>query len=121
MQPAGSNKSIPLVNSRIIAQAFAMRRVVQTPRVQGHEPIIRGGLAYGSALRDRRGQWRMWYLADPVYCEYFAASRDGRRWTFPRLDLVAPKIRPLLAGPNAFLCRQQKDTKGRWLVGTSGP
>jgi len=114
-------KSIPLVDSRIVAQTFAMRRVIQHPRLLSGEPVIPDAQAYGSVLRDRSGRWRMWYLGPPVYCEYYAESGDGQNWHCPELDLVAPEVRGELSGPNAFLCRGQTDAYGRWLVGTSGP
>ncbi|HQI75921.1 MAG TPA: hypothetical protein PK384_05360, partial [Candidatus Latescibacteria bacterium] len=60
-------KTIPLLDSRIVAQAFALRRVVQHP-VLVSEDVIRGDTqAYGSVLRDRKGIWRMWYLGPPIY------------------------------------------------------
>ncbi len=114
-------KSIPLIDSRIVAQAFAMRRVVQQPRFLSDELVMPDAQAYGSVLRDGSGQWRMWYLAQPVYCEYYAVSEDGLEWRRPELDLVSPEVRESLVGPNAFMCRGQKDAHGKWLVGRQGP
>ena len=114
-------KSMPLIDSRIVAQTFTMRREVQHPHLLSDEPVLRDGQAYGSVLRDSSGQWRMWYLGEPVYCEYYATSDDGRNWHRPELDLVAPEVRGELNGPNAFLCRNQKDALGKWLVGAAGP
>jgi hypothetical protein len=112
---------IPLIDSRIVAQTFAMRRQVQHPRLRSSEPVLPGAQAYGSVLRDRSGLWRMWYLGAPVYCEYYAVSEDGWHWRRPELDLVAASVRAQLDGPNAFLCRNQRDAHGNWLVGTQGP
>ena len=114
-------KRIPLVDSRIVAQAFAMRREVVQPSARSDGPIIDRAQTYGSVLRDPEGLWRMWYLDDPVYCEYFATSRDGLAWEMPRLDLVSPRVRAQTAGPNAFLGPGQKDAKDRWLVERRGP
>ena len=114
-------KSIPLIDSRIVAQTFAMRREVQHPHVLWDEPVLRDAQAYGSVLRDAAGLWRMWYLGEPVYSGYYAESDDGRSWRRPELDLVAPEVRGELDGPNAFLSRNQKDMHGNWLVGITGP
>ena len=113
-------RPMPLVDERLVAQTFAMRREVQHPRLLSNEPVIRDAQAYGSVLRDGSGQWRMWYLADPDYCEYYATSADGLNWQFPELDLVSPQVRRLSAR-NAFMSVNQKDAQGRWLVGTRGP
>ena len=114
-------KLIPLIDSRIVAQTFAMRREIQHPRLRSNEPLLRDAQAYGSVLRDRSGVWRMWYLGAPVYCEYYAVSDDGLHWRRPELDLVSAEVRAELDGPNAFLCRNQRDAHGNWLVGAQGP
>ncbi len=114
-------KTIPLLDSRIVAQAFALRRVVQHPVLVSEDVVPGDTQAYGSVLRDRKGVWRMWYLGPPIYCEYYAESEDGLKWVRPHLDLVAPEVRGEVDGPNAFLCRNQKDVKGAWLVGSYGP
>jgi hypothetical protein len=113
--------TIPLIDNRVIAQVFGMRREVQHPRPLSDEPILTDVQAYGSVLRDRNGLWRMWYLGSPVYCEYYATSLDGIRWQRPDLDLVASNVRHDLNSPNAIMCRDQKDDRGRWLVGEYGP
>lgn len=113
--------SIPLIDSRIIAQTFAMRREVCRPAAKQDGPILMDASAYGSLLRDPAGQWRMWYLSEPVYCEYFAASDDGIAWRKPELDLVCRDARPKLTGPNAIMTRGQRDANGRWLSEVKGP
>ncbi len=114
-------ESYPLVDSRIIAQVFAMRREVQHPSLLHDEPVMPNAQAYGSVLRDRDGKWRMWYLGAPVYSGYYAHSVDGLNWQRPTLDLVAAEVRGELNGPNAFLCAKQKDINGKWLVEEKGP
>ena len=114
-------KTIPLVDSRILAQTFAMRRTLQHPNRLSEDPVMPDAQAYGTVLQDPSGQWRMWYLASPVYCEYYAQSDDGRNWYRPDLNIVTPEAHGPLSGPNAFLCRDQKDANGRWLVGANGP
>ena len=111
----------PLIDSRIVAQSFAMKREVVPPRDVADGPILVPGVAYGSVLRDRFGHWRMWYLSDPYYCEYYATSEDGLSWELPELGLVTPEVRDQLTGPNAFMTKHQKDDQGRWLVGLRGP
>jgi len=113
--------TIPLIDSRVVAQTFAMRREVVEPAPRPESPILTNCQAYGSVLRDAAGAWRMWYLSDPGYCEYFATSDDGLRWDRPELDLVCEEVRPGTAGPNAFMSRRQKDAAGRWLVEVKGP
>ncbi len=114
-------KHYPFVDSRIIAQAYAMRREVQQPRLLADTPVMPDAQAYGSVLRDQNGQWRMWYLGDPAYCEYYAVSEDGLNWRRPGLALVAPELRGELNGPNAFLSINQRDIHGKWLVQHQGP
>ncbi len=111
----------PLIDSRIVAQVFAMRREVQHPALLSDEPVIPDAQAYGSVLRDRGGDWRMGYLGDPVYSGYYAHSVDGLNWQRPMLNLVAAEAHGELNGPNAFLCRNQKDPNGKWLVEKKGP
>ncbi len=113
--------TVPLIDSRIVAQAFAMRRVVQHPQALAAAPVIPDAQAYGSVLRDHNDRWRAWYLGSPVYSGYYAESNDGLTWQRPALDLVAPEVRPETNGPNAFLSRNQRDAAGRWLVGSQGP
>lgn len=111
----------PLIDSRIVAQMFAMKREIVPPRDKANGPILVPGVAYGSILRDSSGQWRMWYLSDPYYCEYYATSDDGLNWRLPHLELVTDEVRDQLTGPNAFMTKNQKDDEGRWLVGLRGP
>lgn len=110
----------PLIDARIVAQTFALRRRLGIP-VPRHEARLPLGQTYGSVLRAPDGQWKMWYLGLPHYCEYFATSADGLSWHCPPLDLVAPEIRPQTDGPNAFLAPGQRDAGGRWLVHDKGP
>ena len=114
-------ETIPLIDSRIVAQAFAMRREVMAPVEAIERPILTDCQAYGSVLRESDGLWRMWYLGEPVYCEYYATSSDGLTWERPELDLVSPEVRGDLTGANAIMCRYQCDANGRCLVGGSGP
>ena len=112
---------IPLIDSRIVAQTFAMKREIVPPRDVIEGPVLTPGVAYGSILRGKSGRWRMWYLSDPYYCEYYATSPDGLKWDLPELDLVTPEVRDELTGPNAFMTKKQTDDQGRWLVGLRGP
>jgi len=117
-------RSIPLVDGRVVAQTFAMRREVTRPAPLGDGHVLADAQAYGSVLKDPTGQWKMWYLYepnDPVYCEYFATSRDGLAWERPELDLIAAELRPQTAGPNSLMGPGQKDSDGRWLVEVKGP
>jgi len=98
-----------------------MKREVVPPRDVGDGPVLVPGVAYGSVLRDASGQWRMWYLSDPYYCEYYATSQDGLSWDLPELDLVTEEVRDQLTGPNAFMTKDQRDNQGQWLVGRRGP
>lgn len=111
----------PLIDSRVVAQTFALSRRVVPAQAKQPGGILRPAQAYGSVLRDRSGQWKMWYLAQPHYCEYFATSCDGLTWQRPALDLVAAEIRSAAVGPNAFMARQQTDAAGAWLVQDKGP
>jgi hypothetical protein len=111
----------PLIDERVVAQTFALRRQVVRPQPRGPGKIVQPGQAYGSVLRGPEGEWKMWYLAQPQYCEYFAASSDGVVWRRPALELVSPDIRPRTEGPNAFLAPGQTDAAGRWLVHIKGP
>ena len=107
-----------LIDEAVVAQTFAMRREAATPSPVREGPILTPAWAYGSVIREKSGLFRMWYLGHPVYCEYYATSTDGIAWEKPQLDMVSPDIG---AGPNAFLCTDQKDKNGRWLVGSGGP
>lgn len=111
---------LPFIDGRFIAQTFALRRKVCPPATVAG-PLFPGSQAYGSVLRDRSGQWRMWYLVFRDYCEYFATSRDGLSWEQPALDLVSPQVRPTCPTPNAFMSHHQRDAQGRWLVTAKGP
>jgi len=113
--------TIPLIDSRQVAQTFAMRREVRVPGQKGDECVLPEAQAYGSVLCDPRGSWKMWYLSEPAYCEYHAVSSDGVCWKRPELDLVCDAVRPALTGSNAFLSESQKDSSGRWLVESKGP
>lgn len=103
----------------IIAQAFAMRRRVEPPRPLQDEPVLWNAQAYGSVLRDpKTGLFRMWYLGQRYYHEYFAASSDGVHWELPNLGVYPPDE---LGRANAFLGKHQSDAQGNWLVGGNGP
>lgn len=107
-----------LIDESIVAQTFAMRREAPTPPPVREGPILTPAWAYGSVIRESSGLFRMWYMAPPPYCEYYATSMDGTTWETPALNLVSPDLG---AGPNAFLCENQRDRNGRWLVGEVGP
>jgi len=107
-----------LIDRTVVAQTFAMRREVSEARLARSGPVLEPGWAYGSVIRDRSGLFRMWYMGEPAYTEYYATSRDGIRWERPALDIVAPATG---AGSNAFLSAKQKDRHGRWLVDSIGP
>lgn len=108
-----------LVDESIVAQTFALRREAPTPSPVREGPILTTAWAMGSVIRDSSGLFRMWYMAPPVYCQYFATSLDGITWEKPTLNLVSPDLG---AGPNAFLSVRQRDANGRWLVGeVAGP
>lgn len=111
----------PLIDGRIVAQTFALRREVTAPQPKSPGKVITPGSSYGSVLRGGDGQWRIWYLAQPYYCQYFATSADGLHWVKPSLDLVSPEVRAKAEGPNPFLAPNQKDAAGRWLVHDKGP
>lgn len=111
----------PLIDARVVAQTFALRREVCTPTLDFDQVVMPNAQVYGSVLRDRSGQWRMWYLSPPDYCEYYATSNDGIEWERPELDLVWPELRPELTGPNAIMSKQQQDANGRWLSHDKGP
>ncbi len=108
------------IDARWIAQTFAFRRELSTP-----EPVtdswLQRGQAYGTVLRDGQGQWRMWYLDDPVYTEHFATSRDGLRWDTPSLNLGLSSLKAGAVLPNAIMTSPQQDAAGRWLSGSQGP
>jgi hypothetical protein len=113
-------RTLPAIDTRWIAQTFAFKRHLTTP-----EPVtdswLHPGQVYGSVLRDHQGQWRMWYLDDPVYTEHFATSRDGIKWETPNLNLGLVNIKTGATLPNAIMTSPQKDAKGRWLSDTQGP
>ncbi|MFH1742703.1 MAG: hypothetical protein ABIH23_27165 [bacterium] len=121
-EPAASPVSGPtpyvLLDRRIVAQAFAMRREAPTPQTVHDGPLLTEAWAYGSVLRDKTGLFRMWYMGSPPYCEYYATSTDGIVWDKPDLNIVPAKYG---TGANAFLHVQQKDKNGRLLVGQAGP
>ncbi len=110
----------PAVDARWIAQTFAFKREVTRP-----DPVtdtwMHPGQVYGSVLRDNAGQWRMWYLDDPVYTEHFATSRDGKKWETPALNLGLVNVKGGATLTNAVMTSPQKDKNGRWLSGIQGP
>jgi hypothetical protein len=113
-------KTMPVIDARWIAQTFAFKRQLTTP-----DPVtdawLHPGQTYGSVLRDNTGQWRMWYLDDPVYTEHFATSRDGIKWETPNLNLGLVNNKSGATLPNAIMTSPQKDKNGRWLSGVQGP
>ena len=62
---------------------FAMRREIPTPRSVRDGPLITPAWAYGSVIREESGLFRMWYMAPPSYCEYYATSTNGLDWVKP--------------------------------------
>ncbi len=111
-------KGYLLLDQSIVAQTYAMRREISNPEPVREGPLLKNAWAYGSVFREPDGQFRMWYLAPPIYCEYYATSWDGLNWELPNFNLVNPKYK---VGPNAFLHLEQRDKNGRLLVGTAGP
>ena len=89
-----------LLDETLVAQTFAMRREVAPPVDISEEPLIHPAWAYGTVLPKRSGGFRMWYLSLPMYCEYYAESEDGIRWSKPDLGLVRDVGE---TGPNGFL------------------
>lgn len=114
-------QTTPLIDSRPVAQTFALRREVVPAASAGPSVVLEPGQAYGSVLRDRSGAWTMWYLGRPHYCEYLATSEGGIAWRRPALDLVHSAARAQANGPNAFMAPGQRDAAGRWLVHDKGP
>ncbi len=115
-----SRQVMPCIDSRWIAQTFAWRREVTRPQ-RLSESWMLPGQSYGSVLRDKQGQWRMWYCGDPMYCENYATSRDGLHWERPDLNLELKGLDGQALDSNAFLYGPQKDKQGKWLVYSMGP
>ncbi len=113
-------KTLAAIDGRWIAQTFAFKREVTRPD-EVTDSWLHVGQAYGSVLRDNDGQWRMWYLDEPVYSEHFATSKDGLKWENPNLNLGLVNIKGGAMLPNAIMTSPQKDAQGRWLSGLQGP
>ena len=88
-----------LIDDRLVEDTLLVRRSLGMPVLKSPEPVVEPGEALGSALRDKDGQWRMWYnffvARDPekdvVGCDTLlglALSDDGIHWTKPSLGLV---------------------------------
>jgi hypothetical protein len=108
-----------LADHTLVAQAFAMRRRPGVPEPVRSDPVLPCAQAYGSVLCDpESGLFRMWYLGDTVYSEYFATSENGIGWDLPDLGILPPDER---GNRNAFMTNGQNDANGYPLVGNNGP
>jgi hypothetical protein len=92
-----SQQRFALVDDRLVEDSLLLRRTLGQPSLKQREPIIDPGHAFCSVLRDRGGQWRMWYstfvtcdpLKDLVGCctpQHLALSQDGVHWEKPNLS-----------------------------------
>src|SRR5687768_622154 len=94
------HKSFALIDARLIEDTYFLQRAVEPLTLKQPEPLIQGGSAYGTVLRDDAGDWRMYYLKGRYkhdaehqtdrfeYCEALAVSKDGIHWETPSLGLI---------------------------------
>ena len=122
-------RSFALVDDQLVEDTLFLRRGLGMPRMRCMEPLVRSAEALGSVLRDRTGQWRMWYAwnvaRDPAEAmapydtlECLALSKDGLNWEFPKLGIVqegGSRDNNIVMGP------RQRDHAGRYLTGYRGP
>ena len=118
-----------LIDDRLVEDTLLVRRSLGTPALKSPDPVVNPGEALGSVLRDKDGQWRMWYnffvARDPekdmVGCDTLlglALSDDGVHWAKPSLGLVEE------AGTrdnNIVIGARHRDANGRYLTGYGGP
>jgi len=123
-----NKKHYALIDDQLVEDTLMLRRTLGMPTLKRKEPLLKQTEAFGSVLRDRSGQWRMWYCTnvsrDPkvdvvgLDCfQCFALSRDGINWEYPNLGLVEEagnKNNSIVIGS------RQRDANGRYLSGYGG-
>jgi len=113
----GYSRKTSVISARILPTVLRVAGG-QHPKRFARKPVPRppgGSLVSvltkdGSVLRDPHDLWRMWYLAEPVYCEYYATSNDGLSWDRPDLHLVSPRSRA--ARKNAKTPKSPRESLG---------
>jgi len=124
------DRSFSLIDERLVEDAYFLRREIEPPILKSPAPLLGPAQGYGSVLRDRAGEWRMYYLNGRhvrggardldrfEYRECFARSADGVRWETPSLGLIEQDGS---RDHNWIMGANYRDATGRDLTGASGP
>lgn len=117
-------ESFALVNERLVADSYCLRRASHPPALKQPDPVLQPGQAYGTVLHQPDGFWRMYYLKSAYgndryeYREHLALSSDGIFWETPSLGLVE------IDGSknnNCVMAAHYRDRTRMDLTGATGP